>query len=117
MKAKEATYTPKPWRNNDSYDSVLGADGEVICHTFGAVDPVDRLNAILIASAPDMLTVLQEIAWHTKGVPADSFHWSALFGEEGGRKVKAGILSAIAKATGKEMNDSDKSLTLAPPFV
>jgi hypothetical protein len=61
MKPKEATHTPGPWTNNDSYDSVRGADGEVVCHTFGAVDPVERLNAKLIAAAPELLRFAEMI--------------------------------------------------------
>ena len=92
MKTKEATHTPKPWTNNDSYDSVLGADGEVVCHTFGAVDPVDKLNAILIAAAPEMLEALELMVHEFEKYATAPIDRLAI------SKAKA----AIAKATGKE---------------
>jgi len=102
MKKKEATHTPGPWTNNDSYDSVIGADGEVVCHTFGAVDPVDRLNAILIAAAPEMLEALkvardmiEEFYTLEKPHPRNCFCLQD-------RCPRLQVDRAIAKATGKE---------------
>ena len=95
MKA-EATHTPKPWTNNDSYDSVLGADGEVVCHTFGAVDPVERLNAKLIAAAPEMLKALE--------LMFERFRWQGGMFDRNNPNANAidKAEAAIAKATGKE---------------
>ena len=101
MKMKKATYTPGPWTNNDPYDSIRGADGEVVCHTFGSVDPVDRLNAILIAAAPEMLEALIE----ARGFISN---FTNIEGEGGtartrrAREAYVQVHEAIAKATGKE---------------
>lgn len=101
MKTKEETHTPGPWANNDSYDSVRGADGEVVCHTFGAVDPVEMSNAKLIAAAPEMLEALVE----ARGFISN---FTNIKGEGGtartrrAREAYVQIADAISKATEKE---------------
>lgn len=115
----ELKHTPGPWSLQDSHNTVVGSEGEIIAHVYYCPDDPQAIwsekdrslpNARLIAAAPELLEALEDLLAATEreaqlfhqdleeGIPDDVREnmvcWSYAAHE------KAEI--AIANATGKE---------------
>jgi len=102
-------HTPGPWTAFQDYPRrhTVGTATGRICDMWGQ-DPAfytdeDEANARLIASAPDLLAIVQFIAReHRDG--AQEVYFGALFNDKGDDITTLGdaVTTAIAKATGRE---------------
>ena len=89
----ESKFTPGPWapRGNEVY-----ADGRRVAdcdsHAPYYIDPIDMANARLIAAAPDLYAVCEEMA-ELLEADAGDYH--------GARRARERGLAALAKARGE----------------
>jgi len=81
-------FTPGPWevRRDDQYDHVFSADNKRVCNVYGGLDWEYGIGtARLIASAPSLLTAIENY----------------LYGRKDVRECEAGMREAVAMARGE----------------